>query len=84
VFDQVGGELSAEDEAVRALQILAHAPDIERRVDDVGSLGEEISASVVSRRDPRSTEECEMSRSCQSATFSNPACALLAPRWRGR
>ena len=24
----------------------------------------------------RSTEEWEMSRSCQSATFSNPACAL--------
>ena len=30
----------------------------------------------LSGRITRSTEECEMSRSCQSATFSNAACAL--------
>ena len=33
---------------------------------------------VESGRITRSALECEMSRSCQRATFSNPACALRA------
>jgi hypothetical protein len=80
MLDQVEQQLSAEDEAVRTFKIGAHAIGVdEQSVDEVRGLAQEIidERGRIREDDAFGTEECEMSRSCQRATFSSPAWALL-------
>ena len=68
-LDQVEQKLSAEDQAAGGLQVLQHALGIDQHgVDEVGRLVRAGSRArmVESGRMTRSTDECEMSRSCQS------------------
>jgi hypothetical protein len=65
-LDQVQQQLPAEDQPAGRVEVLQHALGIDQqRVDQIGGLVEQIVRRIVeSGRITRSTDECEMSRSC--------------------
>ena len=78
---EVEQQLAGEHQPVRQIQIAAHPLGIDEQLVHQPAWScpaDSRSRIVESGRITRSTEECEMSRSCQSAMSSNAACTLAA------
>jgi len=77
-FGEVEEELAGEDKSAGRFEILLHALGVNQQtVNQVGGLGEKVvDENGRVGEIMRSTDECEMSRSCQRAMSSKAACAL--------